>query len=81
MDMQAYAIYIPHRLLHSNCILYYHVTVSVVTVSVYVVLAKYYKLHTRNQVINVPHIVATVYERYMEQSEQYRWIGDYVAFT
>ena len=71
----SYAIYIPHTLIHSHCTLYYHVTVSVcvvVTISVYGVLAKCYKLRTRNDPINIPHIVATVYERYIEQSQQYR---------
>ena len=69
-----YAIYLPHRLIHSHCALYYHVTVCVcviVTISVYGVLAKCYKLRTRNEVINIHHIVATVYERYIDQSEQY----------
>ena len=71
----SYAIYVPHTLIHSHCILYYHVTVSVcvvVTISVYGVLAKRYKLRTRNDPVNIPHIVATVYERYIEQSQQYR---------
>ena len=71
----SYAIYIPHTLIHSHCTLYYHVTVSVcvvVTISVYGVLAKCYKLRTRNDPVNIPHIVATVYERYIEQSHQYR---------
>ena len=71
----SYAIYIPHTLIHSHCTLYYHVTMSVcvvVTISVYGVLAKCYKLRTRNNPINIPHIVATVYERYIEQSQQYR---------
>ena len=71
----SYAIYIPHTLIHSHCTLYYHVTVSVcvvVTISVYGVLAKRYKLRTRNKPINIPHIVATVYERYIEQSQQHR---------
>ena len=55
--------------------LYYHVTVSVcvvVTISVYGVLAKRYKLRTRNDPVNIPHIVATVYERYIEQSKQHK---------
>ena len=71
----SYGIYIPHALIHSHCTLYYHVTVSVcvvVTISVYGVLAKRYKLRTRNDPVNIPHIVATVYERYIEQSQQYR---------
>ena len=71
----SYAIHIPHTLIHSHCTLYYHVTVSVcvvVTISVYGVLAKRYKLRTRNDPVNIPHIVATVYERYIEQSQQYR---------
>ena len=71
----SYVIYIPHTLIHSHCTLYYHVTVSVcvvVTISVYDVLAKRYKLRTRNDPVNIPHIVATVYERYIEQSQQYR---------
>ena len=71
----SYAIYVPHTLIHSHCTLYYHVTVSVcvvVTISVYGVLAKCYKLRTRNDPVNIPHIVATVYERYIEQSQQYR---------
>ena len=71
----SYVIYVPHRLIRSHCNLYYHVTVSlcvVVTISVYGVLAKRYKLRTRNEVVNIPHIVATVYEKYIEQSEQYR---------
>ena len=71
----SYAIYIPHTLIHSHCILYYHVTVSVcvvVTILVYGVLAKNYKLRTRNEPINIAHIVATVYERYIEQSKQHR---------
>ena len=71
----SYAIYIPHTLIHSHCTLYYHVTVSVcvvVTISVYGVLAKRYKLRTRNDPVNIPHIVATVYERYIEQSQQHR---------
>ena len=71
----SYAIYVPHTLIHSHCTLYYHVTVSVcvvVTISVYGVLAKRYKLRTRNDPINIPHIVATVYERYIEQSQQHR---------
>ena len=70
-----YIIYVPHTLIHSHCTLYYHVTVSVcvlVTISVYGVLAKHYKLRTRNDPINIPHIVATVYDRYIEQSQQYR---------
>ena len=75
----SYAIYIPHTLVHSHCILYYHVTVSVcvvVTISVYGVLAKRYKLRIRNDPVNIPHIVATVYERYIEQSQQYRQHND-----
>ena len=71
----SYAIYLPHTLIHSHCTLYYHVTVSVcvvVTISVYGVLAKRYKLRARNEVVNIHHIVATVYEKYIEQSEQYR---------
>ena len=71
----SYAIYIPHTLIHSHCTLYYHVTVSVcvvVTILVYGVLAKRYKLRTRNDPVNILHIVATVYERYIEQSQQYR---------
>ena len=71
----SYAIYLPHRLIYSHCTLYYHVTVSVcvvVSISVYGVLAKRYKLRTRNDPVNIPHIVATVYERYIEQSQQYR---------
>ena len=74
----SYAIYIPHRLIHSHCAMYYHVTVSVcilVTISVYGVLAKNYKLRARNQVVNIPHIVATVYERYIEQSQQYKQLN------
>ena len=75
----SYAIYIPYTLIHSHCTLYYHVTVSVcvvVTISVYGVLAKRYKLRTRNDPINIPHIVATAYERYIEQSQQYRQHND-----
>ena len=71
----SYAIYVPHTLIHSHCTLYYHVTVSVcvvVTILVYGVLAKCYKLRMRNEPINIPHIVATVYERYIEQSQQHR---------
>ena len=74
----SYAIYLPHRLIHSHCALYYHVTMSVcilVTISVYGVLAKNYKLRARNQVVNIPHIVATVYERYIEQSQQYKQLN------
>ena len=74
----SYAIYIPHRLIHSHCALYYYVTVSVcvvVTISVYGVLAKRYKLRTRNDPVNIPHIVATVYERYIEQSKQHRQLN------
>ena len=77
-SLLSYAIYIPHRLIHSHCGLYYHVTVSVcilVTISVYGVLAKNYKLRARNQVVNIPHIVATVYERYIEQSQQYKQLN------
>ena len=48
----------------------------VVTISVYGVLAKCYKLRARNDPINIPHIVATVYERYIEQSQQYRQVHD-----
>ena len=75
----SYAIYIPYTLIHSHCTLYYHVTVSVcvvVTISVYGVLAKHYNLRTRNDPVNIPHIVATVYERYIEQSQQYRQLHD-----
>ena len=71
----SYVAYVPHTLILSHCTLYYHVTVSVcivVTILVYGVLAKRYKLRTRNEVINIHHIVATVYERYIEQSEEYR---------
>ena len=71
----SYSIYVPHTLIRSHCTLYYHVTVSVclvVTILVYGVLAKCYKLRTRNEPINIPHIVATVYERYIEQSQQHR---------
>ena len=71
----SYAIYLPYQLIHSHCTLYYHVTVSVcvvVTISVYGVLAKRYKLRIRNDPVNIPHIVATIYERYIEQSQQHR---------
>ena len=63
----SYAIYIPHTLIHYHCTLYYHVTMSVcvvVTISVYGVLAKCYKLRTRNEPVSIPHIVITIYERY-----------------
>ena len=65
----SYTIYLLHRLIHSHCTLYYHVTVSVcvvVTISVYGVLAKRYKLRTRNEVVNIYDIVATIYEKYMQ---------------
>ena len=74
-----YAIYTPHRLINSHCTLYYHVTVSicvVVTMSVYGVLAKHYKLRARNQVINIYSVVETAYNKYMEQSQQYQQLHD-----
>ena len=48
----------------------------VVTMSVYGVLAKHYKLRARNQVINIYSIVEAAYDTYMEQSQQYQQLHD-----
>ena len=71
----SYVVYIPFTQVHSNCILYYHIVMSVcivTTIILYGLLAKCYKLRTRNEVINIHHVVATIYEKYAEQSQQYR---------
>ena len=57
----------------SHCGFYYHLTLCVlvsITILLYRVVAKHYKLRARNQVINIHHVVTTVYERYLEQAEQ-----------
>ena len=71
----SYVVYIPFTQVHSNCTLYYHIVVSVcivTTIILYGLLARRYKLRTRNEVINIHHVVATIYEKYAEQSQQYR---------
>ena len=70
-----YGVFVLFAVIDSNCGLYYHVTVCVLllmTIILYGVLAKRYKLRVRNEVINIHHVVATVYERYFDQSEQNR---------
>ena len=71
----SYVVYIPFTQVHSNCTLYYHIVVSVcivTTIILYGLLARHYKLRTRNEVINIHHVVATIYEKYAEQSQQYQ---------
>ena len=75
MIILSYVVYIPFTQVHSNCTLYYHIMVSVcivTTIILYGLLARRYKLRTRNEVINVHHVVATIYEKYAEQSQQYK---------
>ena len=70
-----YIIYISFTQLHSHCTLYYHVTMTVcalLTTIIYCILARRYKLRVRNEVINIHHIVATTYDRYIQQSNEYR---------
>ena len=53
--------------------MYYYVSACVwqlLTLLLYGVLAKCYKLRARNEVINIHHVVATAYERYLEQAEE-----------
>ena len=40
---------------------------------VFVILAKYYKLHVRENEVNIHQIVDDHYQRYMEQEEQYNY--------
>ena len=71
----SYVVYIPFIQIHSNCTLYYHIVMSVcivTTIILYGLLARCYKLRTRNKVINIHHVVATIYEKYAEQSQQYK---------
>ena len=71
----SYVVYIPFTQVHSNCTLYYHIVMSVcivTTIILYGLLARCYKLRTRNKVINIHHVVATIYEKYAEQSQQYK---------
>ena len=71
----SYVVYIPFSQIHSNCTLYYHIAMSVCiasTIILYGLLARCYKLRTRNEVINIHHVVATIYEKYAEQSQQYK---------
>ena len=73
----SYVVYIPFTQVHSNCTLYYHIVASVCIVTniiLYGLLARCYKLRTRNEVINIHHVVhvETIYEKYAEQSQKYR---------
>ena len=71
----SYVVYTPFTQVHSNCTLYYHIVVSVcivTTIILYGLLGRRYKLRTRNEVINIHHVVTTIYEKYAEQSQQYR---------
>ena len=70
-----YLIYILFAQLHSHCSLYYHMTMTVcalLTTIIYCILARRYKLRVRNEVINIHHIVATTYDRYIQQSHEYK---------
>ena len=80
----SYVVYIPFTQVHSNCTLYYHIMVSVcivTTIILYGLLARHYKLRTRNEVINIHHVVATIYEKYAEQSQQYRRLNPDIKFS
>ena len=60
---------------HSHCVLYSHVTAVVcvlLVTAIYCVLARHYKLRVRNEVYNIHHVVATTYDRYIQQSDEYR---------
>ena len=70
-----YAIRMSLNQTHSHCPLYYHVTAVVYTLlvtAIYCVLARRYKLRVRNEVYNIHHVVATTYDRYIQQSDEYR---------
>ena len=54
--------------------LYYNITKNVVIFNillVFIVLAKWYKLHVRENEINIVQIIDEHYERYMGQEEEY----------
>ena len=70
-----YAIHISLNQVHSHCVLYSHVTAVVcvlLVTAIYCVLARRYKLRVRNEVYNIHHVVATTYDRYIQQSDEYR---------
>ena len=70
-----YAIRMSLNQVHSHCVLYSHVTAVVcvlLVTAIYCVLAKRYKLRVRNEVYNIHHVVATTYDRYIQQSAEYR---------
>ena len=70
-----YAIRIVLDQVHSHCVLYSHVTAVVcvlLVTAIYCVLARCYKLRVRNEVYNIHHVVATTYDRYIQQSDEYR---------
>ena len=80
MIILSHVVYIPFTQVHSNCTLYYHIVMSVcivTTIILYGLLARCYKLRIRNNVINIRHVVATIYEKYAEQSQQYRRQNDH----
>ena len=74
----SYAVHMSLKQVHSHCALYYHVTVVVcviLVIAIYCVLARYYKLRVRNEVYNIHHVVATTYDRYIQQSDEYRQLN------
>ena len=82
----SYVVYIPFTQVHSssNCTLNYHIVVSVcivTTIILYGLLARRYKLRTRNEVINIHHVVTTIYEKYAEQSQQYKRLNPDIKFS
>ena len=57
-----------------SCVFYYYQVLSLLLLlilTVFVILAKHYKLREREKHINVQAIVEEHYERYMDQEEQY----------
>ena len=80
----SYVVYIPFTQVHSNCTLYYHIMASVcivTTIILYGLFARCYKLRTRNEVINIHHVVTTIYEKYAEQSQQYKRLNPNTKFS
>ena len=70
-----YAIRMSLNQVHSHCVLYSHVIAAVyvlLVTAIYCILARCYKLRVRNEVYNIHHVVATTYDRYIQQSDEYR---------
>lgn len=74
----SFLLYIPFHYIDSsslplNCTFFYHATtllLLLLVLLVFTILAKYYKLRVREEVVNIHEIVASVYDRYMEQADE-----------